>query len=179
MKRWISEFQYIIIYLLCGLLLIEWAIQLIAPFNVLRLVESLNGLMILSDPNLQRSHELFRLLALLVDFNVSIDAFIRFLTPYMSVKTLIVSLVLGVGLMYESQLVVNARLRLRRLVTFYVVLLLLISVSIGLAFVSLSPQQVVILVNRAGMMGVFGGIILCVLTLVNMVSVLRSAVRQK
>ena len=55
----------------------------------------------------------------------------------------------------------------------------MISVTIGVAFVSTSPQQIVVLVNRAGMMGVFGGIILCVLTLMAMVNVLKGVVRQK
>lgn len=179
MKRWLSEFQYVVIYLLCGLLLIEWSIQLIAPLNVLRLVDDLNGLMILSDPNLQSSHELFRLLALLVDFNVSWTTLVRFVSPYLSVNYLIIGLIWGIGLVYKSHFIVNAHIRLRRLLTFYVVLLLMISVTIGVAFVSTSPQQIVVLVNRAGMMGVFGGIILCVLTLMAMVNVLKGVVRQK
>ena len=179
MKRLLSDIHVLIITLLCGLFLIEWSIHLIAPFNVLRRVDELNGLMILSDPSLQSSHELFRLLALIVDFGLTLTTLIRMMNPFFNVSTLITMLLWWLGLTHSSKVFSKAKWILLSLLVGYMLVLLVITASIGLAFVSNSPQNVLMLINQAGSVGVFGGIILCFLTIISMTTIIVSGVRQK
>jgi hypothetical protein len=179
MKLRLNDIHLAIIYILSTCVLIEWSIQLIAPFNALRLVSELNGLIILSDPRLQTSHFIFRILALVVDQGINFATFVQIVQPLLNMSSLLTVGIITITLFHPSETFQNARMSFVWLLGIYFALILLISASISFAFFASSPAQVLLSVNRAGAMGVFGGIGLCVISLFIMSSSLVSGVRQK
>jgi hypothetical protein len=178
MKIKLVDAQLAIVYILSACILIEWAIQLIAPFNALRLVSELNGLMVLSDPKLQSSHFIFRSLALFVDHGFSFTTFIQLVHPWINMSSFLVIGLIMIAIFHPSELYQRVQRSLLWLFMIYIILILIISASIAFAFFASSPSQVLLMVNRAGALGVFGGIGLCGLTLYIISSAIGSVVRQ-
>ena len=178
MKLRLVEGQLAIVYILSACILIEWSIQLIAPFNVLRLVSELNGLMVLSDPRLQSSHYIFKSLALFVDHGFNLSTIIQLVQPWINMSSFLIIGLIMIAIFHPSELYQRVQRSLLWLYMIYIMLILLISASIAFAFFASSPSQVLLMVNRAGALGVFGGIGLCGLTLILISRALVSVVRQ-
>lgn len=179
MKVRLHDVHLAIIYILSTCVLIEWSIQLIAPFNALRIVSELNGLIILSDPRLQSSHYIFRILAIIVDQGINFATVVQIIQPLLSMSSFLTLGIIMITLFHPSETFQKTRVSFAWLLGIYSVLILLISASISFAFIASSPSQVLLSVNRAGAMGVFGGIGLCVLSIIFISSSLVSGVRQK
>jgi len=180
MKQYLklNEFQLGVVYTLVGILVIELAVSLIAPFNALRLVEELNNLMILSDPRLQNSHYTFRILALIVDYGVSYQTIALSIQPLLSISSLIILGLLIIVFLHPTKLLNKLRQWFKwGLMAYGFVVLLSIS-FIGSAFLSNSPIKVLEYINRAGDVAVFGGIGLSVYMLLWISQVIMSVVRQ-
>jgi hypothetical protein len=179
MKIRLQESQLAILYILTTCILIEWSIKLIAPFNALRLVTELNGLMILSDPNLQSSHFIFKSLALFVDHGFNITTILQLTAPLFSMPSLLTIGVILISFVHPSNIYNKVKTNLIWLYLVYIMIIVLISASIAFAFVASSPTQVLLMVNRAGYLGVYGGIGLCIISLYFISTALVSGVRQK
>jgi hypothetical protein len=175
----LNEVQLGFVYCLGGLLLIQWLISLIAPFNALRSIEELNSLMILSSRELQSSHFIFRTLAIFVDFGVSITSIAFVIVPYVNIQSLIVVIIIMITLFHPTEVLNQVNRWFLWLLTGYGVILLTSIGMITAAFISNSPQRVLMLINRSGDVAVFGGIGLSLVVLVWISQVVMSVVRQK
>ncbi len=175
----LNEFQLGFIYCVGGLILIQWLISLIAPFNALRSIEELNSLMILSDWELQSSHFIFRALAIFVDFGLSISSIAFVIAPFINVENMIVVLIISTTLFHPTEALIKVNRWFLWLLTGYGVILLTSIGMITAAFVATSPQRVLMLINQSGDVAVFGGIGLSLVVLVWISQVVMSVVRQK
>jgi hypothetical protein len=179
MKGRLHDVHLAIIYILSTCVVIEWSIQLIAPFNALRLVSELNGLIILSDPRLQSSHFIFRILALVVDKGLNFTTLLLIFQPWFNMGSVLIITLFTIAIFHPTVTHNRAKNSIMWLLGIYITLILFISASISLAFFSNSPTNVLLSVNRAGAMGVYGGIGLSILSLYLMSTSLVSGVRQK
>lgn len=181
MMKWLqlNKYQLGFIYCLGGLLLIQWLISLIAPFNALRSIEELNTLMILSDHKLQNSHFIFSTLAIFVDYGLSMTSLFLVLSPFVNIES---SIIIGINLtilFHPTEKLIQYNRWFLWFLTAYGIILL---TSIGLitaAFVSNSPQRVLVLINSAGGVAVFGGIGLSLIVLIWLSQLAMSVIRQK
>ena len=153
----LNEFQLGFVYCLGGFLLIQWLISLIAPFNALRSIEELNSLMILSNTELQNSHFIFKALAIFVDFGVSISSIAFIIVPYINIQNLIVVATIMIIFFHPTEILTQVNRWYLWLLAGYIVILLTSIGMITAAFISNSPQQVLMLINRSGDVAVFGG----------------------
>jgi hypothetical protein len=175
----LNEFQLAFIYTLSGLLVIQWSMSLIAPFNALRSIEELNSLMILSDSKLQNSHFIFKTLAILVDYGISYQSIAFVVVPYVNIESFIVVLITLTTLFHPTHVLQRVGHWFVWLLTGYGVILLTSIGMITAAFISNSPQRVLMLINSSGHVAVFGGIGLSLVVLVWISQVIMSVVRQK
>jgi hypothetical protein len=181
MKKYLrlNEFQLGFVYTLSGLLVIQWSISLIAPFNALRSIEELKSLMILSDSQLQNSHFIFKTLAILVDYGISYQSIAFAIMPYVNIESFIVVLITFTTLLHPTHALQRVGHWFVWILTGYGVILLTSIGMITAAFVSNSPQRVLMLINSSGNVAVFGGIGLSLVALVWISQVIMSVVRQK
>lgn len=181
MMKWLylNKYQLGFIYCLGGLLLIQWLISLIAPFNALRSIEELNTLMILSDRELQNSHFIFSTLAIFVDNGINMFSLFLVLSPYISMENFIIFGIILTILFHPTERLIQYNRWFSWFLTAYGIILL---TSIGLitaAFVANSPQRVLVLINSAGGVAVFGGIGLSLIILIWLSQLVMSIIRQK
>lgn len=179
MKLKLTSDQLFIVYVFGAGIIIQWGIQLIAPFYALTRISELSNLAILSDPSLQSSHELFRLLAIGVDYGFTFNAFIRMIQPWLRIETVFIFSLLVLIINHPSAVFRPYQKMFGFMVFSYFAILGLILSSFSFAFNAFSPQRVVMLINRAGWMGVIGGIGLSFVSLVWLSLTFGSLVRQK
>lgn len=175
----LNEYQLGFVYCLGGFLLIQWLISLVAPFNALRSIEELNSLMILSNQELQNSHFIFKALAIFVDFGVSISSIAFIIVPNVNIQNLIVVTIILIILFHPTEVLTQVNRWYLYLLAGYGVILLTSIGMITAAFISVSPQQILMLINRSGDVAVFGGAGLSLIVLVWISQVVMSVVRQK
>ena len=135
--------------------------------------------MILSDSKLQDSHFIFKTLAILVDFGLSIPSIAFVIAPYVNVEGMIVVLIITTILFHPTEVLKKVNRWFLWLLTGYGVILLTSIGMITAAFVATSPQRVLMLINQSGDVAVFGGIGLSLVVLVWISQVVMSVVRQK
>jgi len=179
MKLKLTSDQLFIVYVFGAGIIIQWGIQLIAPFYALTRISELNNLAILSDPSLQSSHELFRLLAIGVDYGFTLNAFVRMIQPWLRFETVLIWFVLGLIIKHPSEVFKLSQKVFGFLLFCYFAILGMILSSFSFAFSAFSPQRVVMLINRAGWIGMLGGIFLSIISLVWLSLTFGSLVRQK
>ena len=179
MKLKLTSDQLFIVTVFGAGIIIQWGIQLIAPFYALTRINELNNLAILSDPSLQSSHELFRLLAIGVDYGFTLNAIVRMIQPWLRLETVLVWSILGLILKHPSEVFKSYQKMFGFLIFSYFVILGMILSSFSFAFTAFSPQRVVMLINRAGWIGMLGGIGLSFASLLWLSLTFGSLVRQK
>jgi len=179
MKLKLTSDQLFIVAVFGAGIIIQWGIQLIAPFYALTRISELNNLAILSDPSLQSSHELFRLLAIGVDYGFTLNAIVRMIQPWLRLETVLVWSILGLILKHPSEVFKSYQKMFGFLIFSYFVILGMILSSFSFAFTAFSPQRVVMLINRAGWIGMLGGIGLSFASLLWLSLTFGSLVRQK